>query len=62
MLQVEKSLPQMRFDLNKAAQILRICRATLHERIRDGLIKSQKDGRRSYITTAELERYVAEKE
>jgi excisionase family DNA binding protein len=40
---------------------LRMSRASLYERIRDGEIKAQKDGRRRYITTAELQRYIASK-
>ncbi len=54
------SLPQLRFDIPEAARILHLSRATLYERIRTGLIKTQKDGRRSYITTEELQRYVAD--
>jgi hypothetical protein len=33
-------------------------RATLYERIRAGLIKAQRDGRRRYITAVELQRYI----
>ena len=36
----------------------RISRATLYERIREGLITTQKDGRRTFSTAAELQRYV----
>ena len=36
-------------------------RATLYERVRLGEIKTQKDGRRSYVTAAELQRYVSSK-
>jgi hypothetical protein len=60
MFQPHQSLPQLRFDLNEAAQILRMSRATLCQRVRDGLIKTQKDGRRSFIAASELDRYVAE--
>lgn len=52
-------LPQIRFDITEAARILRLSRATLYERVRLGELKTQKDGRRSYITAAELERYVS---
>jgi excisionase family DNA binding protein len=58
---IAESLPQLRFEISEVAHILRLSRATLYERIRDGQIKTQKDGRRSYITDAELERYVAAK-
>jgi len=60
MSQQADSLPQLRFDIPEATRILRLSRATLYERIRAGLIKTQKDGRRSYITAEELQRYVAE--
>jgi hypothetical protein len=33
-------------------------RAHLYNRIHDGSLKPQKDGARTYITRAELERYV----
>ena len=51
-------LPHLRFEIPEAARILRISRATLYERIREGLITTQKDGRRTFITAAELQRYV----
>jgi len=51
-------LPNLRFEIVEAAQILRMSRAQLYIRIQEGCIKVQKDGARSYITHAELERYV----
>jgi excisionase family DNA binding protein len=54
-------LPQIRFDIMEAARILRISRATLYERINAGEIKTQKDGRRSFVTANELQRYVTAK-
>lgn len=54
-------LPQLRFEIAEVVRILRLSRATLYERIRCGEIKTQKDGRRSYITVEELRRYVATK-
>ncbi len=56
-----ESLPQLRFEISEVAHILRLSRATLYERIRGGEIKTQKDGRRSYVTAAELHRYLASK-
>ena len=53
-----ESLPQLRYDLVEVTRILRISRATLYERIRDGRIRTQKDGRRTFITAEELHRYV----
>jgi excisionase family DNA binding protein len=61
MLNTAEVLPQLRFEIPEAARILRMSRASLYERIRDGEIKAQKDGRRRYITTAELQRYIASK-
>ena len=54
-------LPQIRFDIIEASRILRVSRATLYERIRQGELKTQKDGRRSYVTADELHRYVRQK-
>ncbi len=54
-------LPQIRFEISEAAHILRISRATLYDRIKAGKLKAQKDGRRSFITEAELRRYVDSK-
>ena len=51
-------LPNLRFEVSEAAQILRMSRALLYNRIHDGSLKPQKDGARTYITRAELERYV----
>ena len=51
-------LPVLRFEVTEAAQILRMSRAQLYNRIQEGTIKSQKDGARTYFTRDELERYV----
>ena len=51
-------LPTLRFEIREAAQILRMSRAQLYNRIHDGTLKPQKDGARTYITRAELVRYV----
>jgi len=48
----------LRFAVTEAAQILRMSRAQLYNRINDGAITPQKDGARTYITRGELERYV----
>lgn len=58
MANTSEALPQLRFEISEAARILRISRATLYERIRIGSIATQKDGRRTFITAAELHRYV----
>lgn len=54
MVNTSEPLPQLRFGINEATRILRISRA----RIRIGSIATQKDGRRTFITAAELHRYV----
>ena len=51
-------LPNLRFEIVEAALILRMSRAQLYTRIQEGSIRPQKDGARTYITRAELERYV----
>jgi excisionase family DNA binding protein len=51
-------LPALRFEVLEAAQILRMSRAQLYNRIHDGALRHQKDGARTYITRTELERYV----
>ena len=60
MSQQADSLPQLRFDIPEAARILRLSWATLYERIRTGQITTRKDGRRTYVTGEELQRYVAQ--
>jgi excisionase family DNA binding protein len=60
MSQQTDSLPQLRFDIPEVARILRLSRATLYERIRAGQILTQKDGRRTYVTAEELQRYVSQ--
>jgi excisionase family DNA binding protein len=54
----DRELMLLRFDIADAARILKFSRATLYNRISSGEIQVQKDGRRTYITRAELERYV----
>ena len=53
-----ESLPHLRFEITEAARILRISHATLYERIRSGLIATQKDGRRTFFMATKLQRYV----
>jgi excisionase family DNA binding protein len=54
----EKAAP-LRLDIPEAAARLRISRATLYQRIAEGKIHAHKDGARTFVTHAELERYVA---
>jgi helix-turn-helix protein len=58
-LRASPPLPSLRFEIPEAARILRMSRAALYIRISRGSIRAQKDGARTYITLAELERYVA---
>lgn len=51
-------LPTLRFEVQEAAQILRMSRAQLYIRIGEGALRAQKDGARTYLTRDELERYV----
>jgi excisionase family DNA binding protein len=55
------NLPQIRFDIAEASRILRMSHASVYARIRTGELRTHKDGRRSYVTAAELERYVRAK-
>lgn len=52
------TIPPLRLDIPEAAQALRLSRAKLYEHIKSGAIAAQKDGRRTFITVAELCRYV----
>ena len=54
----ESPLLVLRFEIPEAARILRMSRAQLYNRIGEGSIRPQKDGARTYISRAELERYV----
>jgi excisionase family DNA binding protein len=55
---ITESIPELRFGIIEAARILRMSRALLYQRINAGRIQIHKDGRRTYITAAELHRYV----
>jgi excisionase family DNA binding protein len=57
--QLSDSLPPLRFDVIEAARILRMSRAAIYERIKAGALRAQKDGRRTYVSAAELTRYVS---
>jgi excisionase family DNA binding protein len=52
------TIPPLRLEIPEAAQALRISRAMLYKRIKAGDIAAQKDGKRAFITEAELRRYV----
>jgi hypothetical protein len=48
----------LRLDVRQAARLLCMSRAQLYNRIKEGLIRPQKDGARTYISRSELVRYV----
>ena len=52
-------LPPLRYAVPEAAAIIRKSVAGVYIAAKQGRIKIVKDGRRSYITRAELERYAA---
>ena len=48
-----------RYTIEEACQLTRLSRATLYERIAAGRLAVVKDGRRTFVTGAELERYLS---
>jgi excisionase family DNA binding protein len=52
------SVLPLRLRIPEAAEALRISRARLYEKIRDGQIRVVKDGRSTFILPDELRRYV----
>jgi hypothetical protein len=52
-------LPQLRYPLIDVAKILHLSRATLYERINSGRLVIHKDGRRTFVTSDEIRRYIA---
>jgi excisionase family DNA binding protein len=55
-------LPIVRLTIEEAASVLRISRAYLYRRIRDGQIHTHQDGSRRYISLVEIQRYVSDAE
>jgi hypothetical protein len=53
------ALEPLRYSIPESAKILRKCVPGVYLAARQGRLKISKDGRRSYITRTELERYVA---
>jgi len=49
----------LRYTVPEAALLLRKSKAGLYIAVKEGRLKLSKDGRRSYVLPAELERYVA---
>lgn len=55
---MKTNIPALRLEINEAAEALRISRAHLYKQIKAGNIRAQKDGKRTFVTTGELARYV----
>lgn len=49
----------IRYNIEEAADLLRMSRAQLYQRIRHGEIRAHEDGRRRYISAAAVKEYVA---
>lgn len=49
-----------RYKIEEAAELLGLSRAKTYERIREGRITVVKDGKHSFITAAEIERYAGQ--
>lgn len=47
-----------RYPIPEAFSLLGLPRSSGYERVAKGLIRVQKDGRRSYVTAEEMDRYV----
>ena len=52
-------IPPIRLEVVEAAAWLRISRALLYQRIKAGKISVVKDGHRTFIAVAELQRYAS---
>ncbi|NII11764.1 helix-turn-helix domain-containing protein [Oleiagrimonas sp. C23AA] len=60
MMQTKSSKKPLLYTVKQAAERLSISRVTLYRRLRSGEINAVKNGRLTYISPAELERYVTE--
>lgn len=54
-----RSVPAVLYDVDEAAEALRLSRSTLYELIRSGRLRSVKSGRRRLVPVAALAEYVA---
>lgn len=48
----------LRHTFDEACTLLRVSRSTLYSRIRSGAIRVHHDGTRTYVSAAELTRYI----
>lgn len=56
--QAAAGLP-LRNTIDETCHILKLSRATLYQRIRAGLLQTTKDGARTFVSGAEIERYLS---
>ena len=56
---MKTNLPPIRLEISEAAEVLRISRAYLYQKIKAGSIVAVKDGGRTFINVDELRRYAA---
>lgn len=54
-----RSVPAVLYDVDEAAEALRLSRSALYELIRSGQLRSVKAGRRRLVPVAALAEYVA---
>lgn len=47
-----------RYRIDEAFKLLGLARSEGYRRVKEGRLRSQKDGRRSYVTADEIDRYV----
>lgn len=47
-----------RYHVEEAFELLGLPRSSGYERIRQGALRTQRDGRRCYVTADEIDRYV----
>ena len=58
-LESRRSVPAVLYDVDEAAEALRLSRSALYELIRSGQLRSVKSGRRRLVPVAALAEYVA---
>ena len=58
-LESRRSVPAVLYDVDEAAEALRLSRSALYELIRSGQLESVKSGRRRLVPVAALAEYVA---
>lgn len=59
---MNESIRPLRVGIVDAARVLGISRAQVYKHITAGILRPQKDGKRAFVSIAELERFVAERD